>query len=77
MGTHSQAYPTLSNDLVEMMNSGTFEPDSFKPESKRSNWVKNNNKKKEEKDEETVREIVKPIPTTPTMDEPDPVEKST
>ena len=27
MGPNGQAYPTSSNDLVEMMNSGLFEPD--------------------------------------------------
>ena len=73
MGPHGQAYPTSSNDLVEMMNSGNFEPDPFKPKLKRSNWVKN--KKKEEKDEETVGAIVEPNPTTLTIDETDPVEE--
>ena len=37
MGPNGQAYPTSSNELVEMMNSGTFEPDHFKPKSKRGN----------------------------------------
>ena len=34
MGPNSQAYPTSSNDLVEMMNSGNFEPDPFQSKSK-------------------------------------------
>ena len=71
MGPNRQAYSTLSNDLVEMMNSGNFESDPFKPKSKRSNRNKNRNKKKEEKDEEIVRAIVEPYPTTPTTDETD------
>ena len=49
MSPHSQACPTSSNDLAEMMNSENFEPDPFKPKLKRSNRVKN--KKKEDKDE--------------------------
>ena len=74
MGPNGQAYPTSFNDLVEMMNSGNFEPDPFKPKSKRSNRNKNRNKKNEEKDEETIGAIVEPSPTTPTTDKPDPVE---
>ena len=73
MGPNGQAYPTSSNDLVEMMNSGPFQTDSFKPRSKRFNRNKKN-KKKEEKDEEIVGAIVEPIPNTPTTDEPDPAE---
>ena len=73
MSPNGQTYPTSSNDLVEMINSGNFEPYSFKPRSKRFNRNKKN-KKKEEKDKETVREIVESIPNIPTMDKPDPVE---
>ena len=53
-------YPTSSNDLVEMMNSGKFDADSFKPTSKRSNRKKNNHKKKqdEEIEEETVGALI-------------------
>ena len=43
-GPNSQAYPTSSNNLVGMMNSGNFEPDSFKSRSKRQNRNKNKNK---------------------------------
>ena len=74
MGLKGQAYPTSYNDLVEMMHSGNFEPDPFKPKSKRANRIKNKNKNKEEKDGETVGAVVEPAPTTPTMDEPDLVE---
>ena len=70
MGPNDQAYATMSNDLVGMMNSGTFEPDPFKPKSKRDNWKK---KKKEDKDEETVGVIIVPIPNKPTAAELDPV----
>ena len=60
------------NDLVEMMNSGTFELVPFKPRSKRGN--RKNNKKKEEKDKETVRAIVEPISNIPATDALDPAE---
>ena len=55
-GPNGQVYPTVSNNLVEMMNSGTFEPDPFKLRSKRGNCKK---KKKEEKDKETVGAFLK------------------
>ena len=41
---NGQAYPISSNDLVEMMNSGSLEPDSFKSRSKRLKLNKNKNK---------------------------------
>ena len=41
MGPHGQAYPTSFNELVEMMNSGNFEPDPYKSKSKRTNRNKN------------------------------------
>ena len=69
------AYPTLSNELVEMMNSGNFEPDPYKSKSKRNNRNKNKNKNKNEKEEETVGVIVEPtglIQDTPTTDDPIP-----
>ena len=78
MSPHGQAYLTLSNDLVEMMNSGNFELDPLKPKPKRGNRNKNKNKnknkKKGEKDKKTVRAIVESIPIIPTMDKPDSVE---
>ena len=37
MGPGAQAYHTVSNDLVDMMNSDNFEPDAFKSVSKRNN----------------------------------------
>ena len=54
-GPNGQAYLTLSNDVVEMMNNGNFEPDSFKSRSKRLNWNKNKNKKNKGKDEKNSR----------------------
>ena len=43
-GPNGQVYPTSSDDLVEMMNSGNFEADPFKQTSKRSNQHQNKNK---------------------------------
>ena len=41
----AQAYTTKSNELVEMMNSGSFEPDPFKPKnSRRANCDKKKKK---------------------------------
>ena len=54
------------------MNSGNFEPDPFKPRSKRAN--RNKKKKKKEEDEEIVGAIVEPIPNVSTTDGPDPTE---
>ena len=76
MSPNAQAYPTSTNELVNMMNSGNFEPDPFKSKSKskRNNWNKNKNKNKDEKEEEVVGAIVEPtvlIPDTPTNDEQD------
>ena len=77
MGPNGQAYPTSSNDLVEMMNSGNFGPDPFHSKSKRNNQNKNKNKKKDEKEEGTVRAIIEQVSDTTTTDEPDPVEDTT
>ena len=77
MGPNGQAYPTSSNELVEMMNSGNFEPDLFKSKFKQNNQNKNKNKNKDEKEEETVRVIVEltgPNPNTSTTNDPDPTE---
>ena len=74
MGPNCQAYPTSFNYLVEMMNSGNFEPDSFKSRSKRQNWNKNKNKQNTEKEEKTVGAVIEPAPTTPTAEVPDPTE---
>ena len=63
MGPNGQAYPNKSNELVEMVNSRTFEPDPFKIKNSRRG---NQKKKKEDKDKETVRAIIKPIPNKPT-----------
>ena len=70
MGPSAQAYLTVLNDLVDMMNSNNFEPDTFKPASKRNNQNKNGNKNKnkDEKEEEVVGAIVEP--TTPIPDPP-------
>ena len=71
MVPNGQAYPTSSNELVEMINSGNFGPDLFKSKSKQNNRKKN----KDEKEEETVGAIVEPtgpIPDTPTTDDPNP-----
>ena len=68
MGPNGQAYPTKSNNLVEMMNSKTFEPDLFKPKNlKRGTW------KKKKEDKETVGTIIEPVPNKPTAAESDPV----
>ena len=73
-GPNGQAYPTTSNDVVEMMNSGNFEPDPFKPKSKRSNRHKGKGKGKrnqnKEKEEETVGEVIGSTPIRPTEEEP-------
>ena len=76
MALQGLAYPTLSNELVEMMNSGNFEPDPYKSKSKRNNW--NKNKNKDEKEEETVGaidELTELIPDTPPTDDPNPTEE--
>ena len=70
IGPNGQAYPTLSNDLVEMMNSRNFEPNSFKSRSKRSNRNKNKNKQNKGKKEEIVRAVIEPAPTIPKEEEP-------
>ena len=76
MGPNGQAYPTSSNDLVEMMNSGNFEPDSFMSRSKISNRNKNKNKqnKGKEEEEETVEVVIEPAPINPREEELDPTE---
>ena len=69
MAPQGLAYPTSSNELMEMMNSGNFDPDSYKSNSKRGNRKKNKNK--DDKEEETVRAIVEPtdlIPDAPPTD---------
>ena len=71
------AYPTSFNELVEMINSGNFEPDQYKSKSKRNNRNKNKNKNKDGKEKETVGAIVEPIgliPNTPTTDGPNSTE---
>ena len=73
MNPNDQVYPTSCNDLIEMMNSGNFEPDSFKSRSKRSNRNKNKNKQNTGKEEETVGAVIKPTPTT-SAEDPDPKE---
>ena len=40
----------------------------------KSRLIKQRDKKNKEKDEETVGVVIKPAPTTPTTEEPDPVE---
>ena len=64
------AYPTSSNELVEMMNSENFKPDSYKSKSKRSNRKKNKNK--DDKEEETVGAIVEPTESIPDAPPTDP-----
>ena len=36
MGPNAQAYPTVSVELVDMMNSGNFEADQIKPADKKN-----------------------------------------
>ena len=67
MGPNAQAYPTTLDDLIEMMNSRTFEPDLFNPKSKRNR----KKKQKEDKDEKTIGAIVQPIPNKLTAAELD------
>ena len=57
-----------------MMNSGNFEPDSFKSRFKRSNRNKNKNKQNERKKEETVGTVIEPAHTNSTEEELDPTE---
>ena len=75
-GPNGQVYPTSSNDLVKITNSGNFEPDPFKSTSKRSNRHKNKNKskQKEGKEEATVGGVIKAAPIHPAEEEPDPTE---
>ena len=61
-GPNGQAYPTLSNDLVEMMNSGNCKPDSFKSRSKRNNRNKNKNKQNKGREGETIGVVIEPAP---------------
>ena len=63
----AQAYTIKSNELVEMMNIGLFEPDPFKPKNLRKG---NRNKKKEDK--ETIEAIIKSNPNDITPVELDP-----
>ena len=63
MAPQGLAYPTSSNELVEMMNSNNFEPDTFKSKSKRNNRRKNKNK--DDKEEETVGAIIEPAVPVP------------
>ena len=66
----AQAYTTKLNELVEMMNSGSFEPDTVKQKNpKRGNCHKN-----KEKDKETVGTIIKSSPNDITPVELDPAE---
>ena len=60
MDPQGLAYPTLSNKLVEMINSGNFDPDLYKSKSKQNNHTNNKNKNKDDKEEETVGAIVEP-----------------
>ena len=69
----SQAYPTKSNNLVEIMNSKMFEPDPFKPKNTRN--CNCDRKKKMNEDKETVGAIAKSSPNKPPPDELDSVEK--
>ena len=71
MAPQGLAYPTSSNELVEMMNSGNYEPDPYKSKSKQNNRKNNKNKNKDDKEEEIVGAIVEPtksIPDTPPTD---------
>ena len=77
MAPQGLAYPTSSNELVEMMDSGNFEPDPYKSKSKRNDCKNNKNKNKDDKEEETVGAIVEPtesIPDAPPTD-PNPTEQ--
>ena len=47
----AQAYPTKSNDLVEMMKSKMSEPDPFKPKNIRKRNRDRDRKKKKKEDE--------------------------
>ena len=51
MAPQGLAYPTSSNELVEMMNSGNFEPDSYKSKSKQNNRKNKKNKNKDDEEE--------------------------
>ena len=63
MAPQRLAYPTSSNELVEIINSGNFEPDSYKSKSKQSNRKKNKNK--DDKEDETIGAIVEPTESIP------------
>ena len=68
MSPAAQAYPTVSNALVDMLNSGNFTPDSFKAvnaKNKNRNRNKNKNKNKEDKEDEVVGAIVEPEEPSP------------
>ena len=68
MAPQGLAYPTSSNNLVEMMNSENFDPDSYKSKSKRNNRKNNKNKNQDDKEEEKAGAIVEStelIPDTP------------
>ena len=58
MSPGAQAYPIKSNELVEMMNSGLFEPGPFK----RKNSRKTNHNKKKKEDKETIRAVIESSP---------------
>ena len=73
MGPNAQAYPTVSVELVDMMNSGNFEADQIKPAGKK-NKTKNKNKNKnkdKDKEEEVVGAIVEPNEPIPDMSSDD------
>ena len=68
----AQAYTTKLNELVEMINSGLFEPDIIKQKNpKRGNCHKN-----KKKDKETVRVIIELSTSDTTCVELESAEKS-
>ena len=76
MSPAAHPYPTVSNNLVDMLNSEHFPPDAFKPvNGKNKNRNRNRNKnKKDDKDDELVGAIVQPQETGPAApnEEPEP-----
>ena len=58
MGPNAQAYPTVSNELVDMMNSDVFEADKPKSGGKKNKYKNKDKDKDKNKEGETVGAIV-------------------
>ena len=71
MSPGDQAYTTKSNELLEMMNRGSFEPNPFKPK----NLGRANRNRKNNEDKEIVRAIIESSPNGSTPVELDLVEE--